>query len=71
MTEQSSRADRRRPGHENLPPVPAWRGRTVGMVSRADPTPQTTPPHDMRPKHVDRAKIKQARKTSRRNRRKR
>lgn len=71
MTEQSSRADRRHPGHENLPPVPAVRGKTVGMIGRADPVPQITPPRDMRPKRVDRAKIKQARAASRRNRRKR
>jgi hypothetical protein len=71
MTEQPSRADRRRPGHENLPAVPAVRGKTTGLLASPNPRPRQQVPNDMQPKQVDRAEIKKRRKVSRRNRRKR
>jgi hypothetical protein len=62
----------RRGKHGFVPAVPAVRGKTVGMVATPEMLHTKQPaPNDMRPRGVDRKKIKAERKAAARNRRKR
>lgn len=65
-----NRVERRHPGHEKLPPVPAVRRKTTGLVGGTSAKHLGAPPEDMRPREVDRKAVKSKRKAAAKNRRK-